>query len=187
LAKIPKFQITYNQYVTLSVRHLKQWGYLDKSAKGSFSWGKNEVLVSSFVSDTEHYIEFGYLNDSIIHRIYLVKKVSNLGNGYYYFFKCPLTKKLCRKLYLSNGTFLHREASKGMYECQKLSKNSRNLIAFFKFGMRESIELQPYFKSTYRGKPTRRYLNEQKKDDVYLKKHYHIMSTNKELNILMGL
>lgn len=80
-----------------------------------------------------------------------------------WFFRCPSTGKLCRKLYSIGGYFLHREAFKGcFYETQIRSKYARfldsNYGAYFKS---ESLYLEAgkkHLKKTYAGKPTKKYL-----------------------------
>ena len=69
----------------------------------------------------------------------------------------------CRKMYLIDSYFLHREAFNGcMYECQTLSKKSRQLDKTLGAYLRkEQLYEQIYkknFKRTYAGKPTKKYL-----------------------------
>ena len=75
----------------------------------------------------------------------------------------PQTKKRCRKLYLIEGYFLHRNAFNGcMYECQTHSKNYRQMGRVFGsyFGIDKCYDeiYSKHFKKFYKGKPTKRYL-----------------------------
>ena len=90
----------------------------------------------------------------------LEKAPSNLGKGFKWYFRCPFTDKLCMKLYLHNGTFMHRRAIKGgMYSKQTYSKNDRRLIQQYEklFLIERLYEklCQPYAKKYYKGKPTK--------------------------------
>lgn len=89
---------------------------------------------------------------------------SNLGKGRIWYFLCPETNKRCRKLYLIGGYFLHREAFKGcMYESQSKSKNdillSKRVGSYFALSDLYEELNRKYFKRTYNGKPTKRFLN----------------------------
>jgi hypothetical protein len=89
---------------------------------------------------------------------------SNIGNGRVWYFLCPHTGKRCRKLYLADTYFLHREAFKGcMYEKQTYSKIVRQQFKLWeKVFCSDKIYEQmykKYFKKQYAGKPTKKYLN----------------------------
>jgi hypothetical protein len=188
------FPFVYDDAKTIDITKLKKSGYLSVPyTNGIIYWanmhGERTASISISVFMGEHpYIELAYTHGgkSIKYDVKLVSKSSNLGHGQYLYFECPHTKKLCRKLYSSNGMFLHREASKGMYECQKWSKYSRSLIALCKIGMSEDVEMKPYFKPTYRGKPTKRYLRERKKYDDYSRKEPHLIDADKRIKYLIG-
>ena len=88
---------------------------------------------------------------------------SNLGKGIIWYFLCPKTNNRCRKLYLVDGLFLHREAFTGcMYESQTVSKKYRQIEK--KFGAYFDSDIlfeqlhKKYFKRTYKGKLTKRFL-----------------------------
>jgi hypothetical protein len=60
--------------------------------------------------------------------VQLVSAPSNLGKGFVWYFVCPRPGKRCRKLYLADTYFYHREAFHGcMYESQTQSKKYRQL------------------------------------------------------------
>jgi hypothetical protein len=146
--------------------------------RGVTSWSTNGNIHSTInieVTHTEYetFIIFNYRcnGEPINYRINLERKNSNLGKGIIWYFVCPRTGKLCRKLYLNNGYFLHRTASKNlMYSKQIESKKFRNLNKVFGacFELDEVYtELyKKYFKSHYKGKPTKRFLKLKNKIDV---------------------
>lgn len=93
----------------------------------------------------------------------MVSTLSNLNKGEICYFICPKTNKRCRKLYLIDGYFLHREAFNGcMYETQTHSKKYRQLDktlgTYFKSDNLYSELYKKNFKKSYAGKPTKKYL-----------------------------
>jgi hypothetical protein len=93
----------------------------------------------------------------------LVTMPANIGKGIVWYFLCPNTGKRCRKLYMVDTYFLHREAFKGaMYEKQTHSKYVRGQLRLFEklFNKENAWEqvYSKYFKKHYKGKPTKRYL-----------------------------
>jgi len=146
--------------------------------KGVTSWSTNGVVNSTInieVTYTEYeaYIIFDYRcnGEPKRYKVNLVSRVSNLGKGVIWFFVCPSTGKLCRKLILSSGYFLHRTAFKSMmYSKQIESKKYRNLGKVFEacFITDEVYkELnKKYFKIHYNGRLTKRYLRLKNKIDV---------------------
>lgn len=146
--------------------------------KGVTSWSTNGVVNSTInieviYSEYEAYIIFDYRcnGEPKRYKVNLVSRVSNLGKGLIWFFVCPSTGKLCRKLHLIRGYFLHRTAFKSMmYSKQIESKKHRNLGKIFEacFVTDEVYnELdKKYFKTHYKGKPTKRYLRLKNKIDL---------------------
>lgn len=90
---------------------------------------------------------------------------SNLSKGIYYVFACPVTSKTCRKLYFFDGFFKHRDSIPVNYLQQNLARQKRQLerILKFEFGTAGDEMMKKYFKPTYNGKPTKRYLRVLKK------------------------
>lgn len=156
----------------ISITELKQWAYLDadKIKQGTITWyfGGEARSTARIIVNTSYYapyIEFDYSfrGEPIKYKVDLVTKPSNLGKGEIWFFVCPSTNKLCRKLYLQSGYFLHRTAIKSnMYESQTKSKYSRFLDthfgAYFDLDKLYSELYSKNFKKYYNGKPTKRYL-----------------------------
>lgn len=111
-----------------------------------------DVLVN--LATAAPYMILVYPTDSrtVRCRIELTAKPSNLGVGKVWYFVCPSTRRLCRKLYRFDNYFLHRTAyPNALYQSQAISKNWRAFALAF---MRYKEPRKKY----YRGKPTRRYL-----------------------------
>lgn len=138
--------------------------------KGVTSWSiKGEVhsKINIEVTYTEYksFIIFDYQcnGEPRQYKVEIICKPSNLGKGNIMFFVCPSTQKLCRKLYLHDGYFLHRTAFNNlMYQKQIESKKWRGLTQIFDKAFTPDRVYQErykkYFKTHYKGKPTKRYL-----------------------------
>lgn len=105
---------------------------------------------------------------------------SNLGNGVYYLFECPTTQKACRKLYFYDGKFQHQSSIPINYEQQNRAKHYRGLERLFKFelGATGDEMLKPYFKTHYRGQPTKRFkriMNKIKEEEKYYHSNVHAL------------
>lgn len=154
--------------------------YLTKCGiqRGVTSWSTNGVVHSTINIEVTHseydtFIIFDYKvnGEPKRYRINLECKVSNLGKGVIWFFVCPSTGKLCRKLYLNCGYFLHRTAFTNlMYSKQIESKRFRALDKVFgAYFIREEVYSEvykKYFKTHYNGKPTKRYLKLKSQIDI---------------------
>ena len=146
--------------------------------KGVTSWSRNgevhsKIDIEVTYTEIETFIIFDYKcnGEPKRYKVHIISKASNLGKGNILFFVCPSTGKLCRKLYLHNGYFLHRTAfSNLMYSKQIESKKFRDLGKVFGacFIPDEvySELYKKYFKSHYNGKPTKRYLKLKNKIDI---------------------
>lgn len=145
---------------------------------GTSKWSRNGIEHSKIgysITHTEYHtfitLNYTYNSEPICYTVNIVSKPSNLGKGTVYFFECPETNKLCRNLYLNDGYFMHREAFGNlMYESQIMSKKTRSLWQIFNSAM-PSDEVyferyKKYFKTHYKGKPTKRYLKLQRIIDV---------------------
>lgn len=145
---------------------------LSKGIANTFTvnWG-NESSITVITYTTAHKVTLSYNvnGKSIKYNVGIEQKTSNLGKGFYYYFVCVATGLKCRKLYLYDGYFVHRKAIPNLhYETQTKSKSS----GFFKF-FDVSIKIddiveeseKPYFKSYYKGKPTKRFLQLEKQLD----------------------
>lgn len=141
--------------------------------KGNYQWTSqgnlaNEISYIITMYDEVGIFEISYIynNDKKInYSISIISLESNLGKGRVYYFVCPKSKKLCRKLYLFEGYFLHRSCFKGLiYETQKQSKKIRKLNKLYLDLYDESKILDLIasgFRKYYRGKPTKKYIKYQ--------------------------
>lgn len=179
------FPTLYNEALQIHISKLKGWGYLnpEQIKSGTLNWSRNgnptgSISIQVNTHSEQPYVEldYKYRDEPRKYKVYLTSTPSNLNKGEIWYFICPQTKKRCRKLYSIGGYFLHREAFKGcFYETQTQSKKQRDLDKTLRrvFGSETYInEMEKrYFKKTYAGKPTKRYLRIQK----------HIYSTENTL------
>jgi hypothetical protein len=166
------FPTLYDEALQLSISKLKGWGYLEppQIKRSTINWSRNDdpagsisVLINTFSEQPYIELDYKYKEAPRKYKVYLTLIPSNLNKGKIWYFICPQTKKRCRKLYLIDGYFLHREAFKGsMYKCQTRSRDNRHLDkTFWAYLEIEPLysELQKkHFKKTYAGKPTKKYL-----------------------------
>ena len=162
----------FDNALQINISKLKEWGYLMPNIQkaGTLTWsrkgeqtGSISIIVSTFEGNEYLKLKYNFREEPREYKIRLLKKPTNLGIGEMWFFRCPSTGKLCRKLYSIGGYFLHREAFKGcFYETQIRSKYARfldsNYGAYFKA---DSLYLEAgkkHLKKTYSGKPTKKYL-----------------------------
>jgi hypothetical protein len=171
---MPKFStlpILYDECKTISVSDLKRWGYLEPEQwrSGTITWSRQgrETGSIGFTVDTldsQPTLELDYKYDGhqVKYQIQMVSVPSNVGKGIVWYFLCPYTRKRCRKLYLVQTYFYHREAFKGsFYEKQTYSHRGRKLNKSLEdlFAVDKAYEqiYSKYFKKHYAGKPTKRY------------------------------
>ena len=174
MTRLSTFPKTIEECSTLNISKLKKWGYLNPgNHHGTITWSTNqikqsEIGISTHISRNDSFIELHYTYDSeeINYSIKLVRVNSNLGKGFYWLFTCPQTDKNCRKLYLHQGYFFHREAFNLYYEQQLQSRKTRELLKIYKkaFIPEEIYEERygKYFKTHYKGKPTKKFLKLEK-------------------------
>ncbi|MDB9963711.1 hypothetical protein OAD50_01370 [Vicingaceae bacterium] len=129
------------------------------------SWSENDEVIASLkyyksIQGCDYvYFYYCYKGDSFSCQIGLTYTTSNLGIGKIPFFVCPVTLAKCRRLYLFQGRLVSRNAIRFcLYESQTWSKTIRRLYNTFgeDFLLDELYDqiYQPYFKKTYRAKPT---------------------------------
>lgn len=109
------------------------------------TWGEPSAVLS-----------YSYKGKSITERIELRFKASNMiKDAGYYYFVCPVTGKLCRKLYLVNGKFISRTAFNPLYEKQTRSKRGRSdSLAFLNLVSELEKEDGKFRHYTYKGRLT---------------------------------
>ena len=162
----------FENTLKLDISSLKKWGYLEynKVKTGTVNWFVNGNITNSISIKVNNktdfpFIEFAYRYNEEIKRykIFISTLPSNLNKGHNYYFTCSISNKRCRKLYLINGFFAHRQSFKGcMYKNQTLSKKTRIFektfgVFFKKDALIEQVN-KKWFKYTYSGKPTKKYL-----------------------------
>ena len=158
-------------YHCLDISKLRGWGYLtpDKDTafkSGVLSWQRNgetiaKICISVRVCDTEQAVGVSYLygGQPKQYKIVLRFVPSNLPgkeNTGYYYFVCPVSGVLCRKLYLVGGQFMSRRAFRPLYVQQTMSHKTRvfySLIDTWK-KIEDLNNGSRWRKNHYRGKPT---------------------------------
>lgn len=171
MSKLPTFPILFEDVLQLSISDLSKRGYFKESVSGTISWSLDskviaKITVSSLINGNPCIVlSYNYNNEAKEYRVQLEAKNSNLGTGMHWYFICPVTKGRCRKLYLVNDLFLHRDAFKNIacYKSQTESKPWRELrTKMERHYSRDEVlrELnRKYIKKFYNGEPTRTYLS----------------------------
>lgn len=171
MGRYANYPTTVEDCLTLSIKKLKEWNYLNclGTKLGTISWSRNGqkhssigISVTNKGLDTFMVLDYKCNGEPINYTVKIISKPSNFGKGEIFYFVCPNTGKLCRKLLLKNGYFLHREAFNGlMYAKQIESKKNRELSKIFDacYLSDEVYEerYKKYFKTHYNGKETKRF------------------------------
>ena len=182
MGRFASFNTTIEDSLTFRLKSLTEnkIGFLSSYGHrtGVTSWSTNGITTSSislevYYSEEESYIifDYKYRDNPIKYKVDLVYKTSNLGKGKVWFMVCPSTGKLCRKLHLINGYFLHRTADPSlMYANQMESKKNRALLKVFnRVFLSDEVyneRYKKYFKTHYKGIPTKRFLKLQNKINI---------------------
>ncbi|WP_461399830.1 hypothetical protein [Flavitalea sp.] len=102
-------------------------------------------------------------NPDLVQHVPLIRIKSNLpcNSGYHYFFICPETSRMCKKLHLHDGKFIHRLGiDGGTYTYLGLSLISKIRYTQIKNHKKSSLLLleksKPFYKSHYQGQPTKK-------------------------------
>lgn len=156
-----------DETLQLHIGKMREWGHLIPGGVtlATYIWSRNGQKIAS----VQYRIDLKIKNEIVVfdnnnrgYHIPIVSRVSNLGKGRIYYFKCPYIGKRARILYSTGGRFMHRDAFPYMlYESQTKSKKYRALEKQFS-GLFELESLyselhRDYLKTHYRGKPTRHY------------------------------
>lgn len=171
MPRFPSFPTVLEDLLCLSISFLKKHNYITSNQfqSGTIKWSRNgderaSIRISVQIGEDRGVLTLNYLykKEPVNYNIQIVSKASNLGKGKIWFFVCPNTGKLCRKLY-GKKYFLHREAYLGiMYQKQIESKNYRLMDKLYGpyFESERLYEqlYKPYFKKCYKGKPTKKYM-----------------------------
>lgn len=172
MPKPQTFPTLFDEVKTLSISFLTKYNYLKPNQwqSGTITWSRNgnktgSISIKVNTQSESPFIIFDYKCNEvpINYKVRLISTLSNLGKGIVWFFVCPSTGKLCRKLYLVDKYFYHRSAFKGcMYKKQTQSKKSRylekTLGAYFRTDQLFEQLYKKNFKNHYAGKPTKKYL-----------------------------
>ena len=170
----------FDECKTISITFLKKHSYLNQNnqSSGIMSWSRNgsttgQISISvSMVNNPCLTLSYVCNGKPIKYDVKLMSVPSNLGKGKVWYFVCPNTGKLCRKLYQGSIYFLHRDAFKDcFYDSQVQSHKNRVLLKLYSmhFVTDKVYEerFKKHFKTTYGGKPTKRFLKLQKKLTEY--------------------
>ena len=162
---------------SFDISFLRKHEYIkpDQFKTGSIIWTsghgtKNSISIKTVIGDTNGVLTVDYTfrnTEKINYDIELITRPSNLGTGLLWFFVCPFTGKVCRKLHLINGYFKHRYALPGlMYQNQIESKKWREWKRIFAKDFNDDVYTELYsknFKRYYNGKMTKRFARISKK------------------------
>ena len=165
-----------DDYRCLDISKLKKWGYLTPDPNTAFKQG---VITWERMGETVAQISIGVCMSSASPSIaviytyngtpkrykiqlqYIPSNLPDRANTGYYYFVCPVTGYLCRKLYLVNGVFMSRRAFRPLYWAQTMSRKQRAFNSLMEWDALLLVSLMekelgdPYHrKETYRGKPT---------------------------------
>lgn len=157
---------------------LKPSGRPAKAMQANYTNNRGEVISSILIdvrigTEGEEGINLYYqagdqLRDYFIK---LVRRPSNLGKGFVYYFVCPLTEELCRVLLAPQGLniFASRKAFTGLvYEIQTVSRLAKLGHQERKFRQQQNDIFKPYMKTSFKGEPTstvRRWHKKKRKAD----------------------
>ena len=136
------FPTLYDDLNTINISFLSKNGYLKSNQwrSGTITWSRNGNKTTSIsirvnIQPESNYLVLDYKcnGNQINYKVELVSVPSNMGKGLVWYFICPNTSKLCRKLYLANTYFYHRSAFRGcMYRSQIESKTNRLITQKYK-------------------------------------------------------
>lgn len=162
----------------ISITKLKKWGYIkpNQSINGNIIWSRNNVETSSVHIAVKMSDEYGDLTlnyrcggINIDYSVEIISRPANIGNGLLWFFVCPHTGAVCRKLHFGGKYFLHRSAYPDfLYELQTWSKTARYeyktpmYLEMRADGVYDQI-YRKHFKKYYNGKPTKKFVSLLKK------------------------
>jgi len=155
----------------LNMSLLAKMGYVHPGFKtsGVIEWSENfkiHAVIGIRKSETVGFMQLDYTcnGESVQYNVNLVARQSNLGNeSLIWYFICPSTMKLCRKLYFNGRLFVHQTEIEGLYACQALSKKERDMdkLISYLLGPNDIYSQlhQKHLKRFYRGKMTKKYKN----------------------------
>ncbi|MDR3236526.1 MAG: hypothetical protein LBT48_07385 [Prevotellaceae bacterium] len=156
--KNPTFPTIIEDCRRIKISDLKRLKYLEQNSVkyGLLQWGEeNSISVIVDTVKCEMRLQYTYQQrHEINYTVALCRRPANLGFGVVWYFCCPKTNRLCRKLYLYNGCFVCRHAIPGaMYRQQTESKKIRYFSVIGAI-LQDRCEFKKYAKLYYNDKPT---------------------------------
>ena len=142
----------------IKISDLKRLKYLEKDSVkyGLLQWGKeNSIFVVVDTVKCGMHLRYTYQQHyKMNYTVILCQRPANLGFGVVWYFRCPKTNSLCRKLYFYNGYFVSRKAiPNSLYRQQTETKRIRYFSVIGAI-LRDRCEFKKYTKLFYREKPT---------------------------------
>ncbi len=169
MARMTTFPECFDDLEQISIGDLKRLGLLrsdrDGSQKKIVSTGyrlETRMRISVNFNTRLVMLEFTIGDLQSTQLIALESRPSNLGKGVVWYFVCPASKRLCRKLYLLEDQFFSRFAYPGMmYGTQIEKKSFRGLRSTLELAEKRNKAIESlkkkYAKPFYRGKPTKNF------------------------------
>ncbi|NUN10154.1 MAG: hypothetical protein HUU54_13360 [Ignavibacteriaceae bacterium] len=179
------FPVILDDCFTLTIRKLKQWGFLEPESivfntfRINTDYGNYLIRLKSNLTEAVPYLELSYKirGHPVSYKINLESVPSNLGKGLSWYLRCPATGVRCRTLHFIKAVFVHRTAApNAYYEKEIVSHLYRKYEKMFAAVKAEDYEQGQFseksFTKYYKGKPTRKYkrvLNKLGAAERYLK------------------
>lgn len=170
MGKCATYPLIIDRCKDIRIKDFRDLGYLKSPGSRRFSmqWTRGtevaEIGVCLVNNREKGFVELSYIIDEVPvkYKIRLITKPSNLGKGVVWYFVCPVTKKLCRKMYLGYPYFVHREGLSGSYYSKQVkSKKYREMVRVFGVVFEvDKLYEEIYskgFRRYYGGKPTKRF------------------------------
>lgn len=154
MARMATFPTTVEDLRTLEIAFLNKHGYLKIQGQktGTVTWTnpnsgtKNSISIAVNLNDDERgTMRLWYTaneTEKMDYCVHLVSQPSNLGKGRVWYFVCPKTGNLCRKLYYRPYLFVSRFAFNLMYRKQIESKKMREWQKLYGAMFEDEKEMQ---------------------------------------------
>lgn len=163
---------TFDAFI-INITSLSKAGLILPGYMGRTSWvwkagekKRAEIGVEVYYGNDEKYLRLTYSitrkgeTKDIDYKIELLERPSNLGIGKVLFFRCPVSMKVCRKLYLAydSPVFKCREAYRNRiyYPLQLSGKLGRSNDQYWQFERQIEDLMKGRAAHYYNGKMTRR-------------------------------
>jgi hypothetical protein len=170
MAKERKCHEIFDEVRQIDIAWLRNEGLLEPGRRVNgwlLSWKCGSRVVID-VDTTSRFLRLtdGFGRDQRSYTVLLEGRPSNLGKGHVWYFVCPVTGRLCRKLYRINGYFFSRYAyPTATYRSRTEPKGDRKLRKYITLnGTIKNPKAEwdffnrKHYRTTYNGNPTKRYL-----------------------------